>query len=133
MITHTISILELSWTLIALVGLGFQIALFHRVMDDYIIADHYDGKRLFRRYAAKTSVFIFLGGLLQQVAFVIVGMVAMTQPAIHQRITTANYISGFTFIFSSLLSVGFAAIIYHRRMKIVTMLELEENSKESHE
>lgn len=123
MITHTIGPFELAWTLIAVVGFGIMLALFHRTMGDYVIAEHYNGSRQLRIYAAKTSVIIFTGGLVQQAAYIIVGIVAMTQPSLHQKLTAANYITGTTFITSSLLSVGFAAVIYYRRVKIIEMLE----------
>lgn len=123
MITHTIGPLELAWTVIALIGFGFQVALFNRTVGDYIIAEHFDGTKQLRQYAALTSVIIFFGGLLQQAAYVAIGIVAMTQPPVHQHLTAANYITGSVFIFSSIISVIFAAVIYRRRIKIVEMLE----------
>lgn len=123
MITHTISLLELLWTIIALVGLGFITALFVRTCGDYIIAKHYNGSKQLRLYAAMTSVLIFTGGLLTQISYVAVGIVAMTQPSTHEHTTTANYITASIFIIASFISVIFAILIYRRRVKIIEILE----------
>lgn len=123
MITHTISMLELSWTIIGLIGLCFMIALFHRTYVDYQIAVEYNGQHRIRQYAAKTSLLIFIGGCITQLSYVVVGIVAMTQPSVHHRVSVANYITGSSFILSSAISVVFAAVIYRRRVKIVQMLE----------
>lgn len=123
MITNTISPLELAWTIVALLGLGLQVALCHRTTVDLIIARRYNGRKKFREYAAFTSVLIFVGGLITQISYVTIGIVAMTQRSVHQHLTAANYINAGTIMTGSIIATIFAGIIYIRRVRIVEMLE----------
>lgn len=122
MITHTITGLELTWTLIALVGLLFVLGLLHRAVGDltFVEEQHVNGPR---KYSAITNILIFFGGCITQISYVAVGIVAMTQASPHAHITVANIISSSIFIIASLASTAFAGIIYIRRLKIISMIE----------
>lgn len=121
MITHTVSILELAWTMVAFLGLIFVIMILGRAQGDYNLLMQYHLNGL-RKYAAMTSILIFLGGTITQISYMVVGVVAMTQPSLHNKVTVPNYISAGTFLLSSLTATVFAGVIWRRRVRIVEML-----------
>lgn len=127
MITHTISVLELTWTIVSLIGLIFVAAIFRRTVGDYeyVVSAGVNG---FRRYAARTTITIFAGGVITQFAYVAIGVVAMTQNSTKTHITVANWITGIILIAASALSAIFAVVIYRRRSKLVAMIEKAEES-----
>lgn len=130
MITHTITGFELAWTITALIGFVFAARLLRRAVGDYdfVTKNKFDG---LREYSAWTTVFIFLGGNITQLSYVLVGCIAMTQPSLHQKITTANIFTSTIFLTASLISTAFAGIIYHRRVKIVEMLDKIDEERDS--
>ena len=124
MISNTIGGLELAYTIVAFIGFVFNFLILEKSLGDYyyVIEQKVNGMR---KYAAITSILIFLGGTIIQSSYTIVGIVAMTQPATHEHATWANYTVAAIFITSSCISAAFAGIIYSRRIRIVEMIEAQ--------
>lgn len=121
MISHTVSALELSWTLVALVGFIFIALLLGRSLVDYEIVLNAKVNGL-RRYSAITTVFIFLGGSITQLSYVGVGLVAMTQPGNGNHLSLPIILISSILMTSSVISTIFGLIIYYRRNHLIDML-----------
>lgn len=118
-LTHTITILELVWTLSALFGLVFTVKLLVRSVGDYywLLDSNANGEREVRKNVGITSMIIFGGGVFTQFIYFIIGILAMTQPNLH--LTTVRVISSLFFICGSIVGSILAGVIYKRRTSII--------------
>lgn len=132
MITHTITIFELIWTVVALCGLGFMLGVLHRAYKDreWIIKEHANGYHELRKSVSVTSILIFLGGCITQLSYVLVGIIAMTQPSPGGRIHVTSIINSIIFVIASITGTVFAGAIYVRRVRVVQ--EIAERIRSGH-
>lgn len=121
MISHTVSGLELAWTLVALAGFIFIALLLARSLVDYefVLNARVNG---LRRYSAVTTIFIFLGGTITQLSYIGVGIVAMTQSGNGHHLSVASYIIAIILMASSIISTVFGLMIYYRRIHLIDMI-----------
>src|SRR5689334_16914514 len=115
MVTKTVSWLELFWTITAAIGLIYLVALLWRSYIDYEIVK-WEKEDRYHEYAAKTGIFIFVGGTITQMFYLFLGAYAMFEPnprVIHMPLIA--YLVEYFFIFSSVINVLLAIIIYRRR------------------
>jgi prolipoprotein diacylglyceryltransferase len=123
-ITHTITVLELVWTIVAVCGLIFNGLLMLRALQDHdwLIHSSVNGDHDLRTYVALTSIFIFSGGFLTQLGYVVVGVIAMNFPSSGVHPHTPQIVTACIFIAGSLIGTTLAAIIYIRRTKVVKIV-----------
>lgn len=112
MISHTISITELLWTLFCGVGLFFNTRILLRAVGDltYLRARKINS---LREYSARLTVFTYASWALVQLAFTAVGAVAMSQPPAKgssQAVTTFQIVLTTVFIMVSFLLASSAAV-----------------------
>lgn len=109
LITHTISLTELVWTVVCLVALWYFLKLFRRAMTDlrWVQSEGLNGAR---RDAARIPIVIFGMLLGVEVGYVILGLVALTLPPLspgQQRPSTFGYVASVVFILSTVsLTIG---------------------------
>lgn len=133
-ISHTVSLLEVLWTVSALFGLMFTGALFLRSLGDrrWLYETNANGDRDLRRNVALTSILIFAGGVVTQISYSIVGIIAMTQaghsngdPSVAQTVVSC------IFLVSSIVGSIMAGVIYSRRTSVVKHI-VEEYVRRDH-
>lgn len=114
--------LRITWTIVAIIGLGFNIGLFWRSLYDYklVVANKLNG---LRRYSARTSVYIFVGGIATQASYTIVGIVALVSTTEETDLHYPQIVSASVFITASVLSTVFAGVIFYRRRHIIELIE----------
>lgn len=122
MITHTISFIELVWTVFCSIGLLFSVKLLRRAVDDLKLLRRAEVNH-FREFSAVTSVWIF--GLLtyMQFTFVMVGVIAMTQPSPNNVVSPLSYFIGGVFLQSSFNFDVVAYILNKRKEDLIAMIQ----------
>lgn len=106
LVTHTISIVELLWTLFTFVGLIFNAKQLRSAVGDFIELRR---RRInsIREYAATTTVYMFTTWTLVQGMMVGVGVLAMTVPSPGARVQPTSYAISAAFIgVSAMLGIG---------------------------
>lgn len=130
-ITHTITVLELVWTIVATVGLLFNTLLVWRAFGDrnWLIYYKANGDHDLRTYVALTSILIFAGGVSTQFSYFTIGCVALTQPSPGGHVHVPQIVSSIIFIAASIVGTVLAGLIYSRRMKVIRLVaeKLEEH------
>jgi len=122
-ITHTISIPELIWTLWCLVGLLYCLRLFWSSIQDWRYLTE-RGLDSIREYAAVNSVLIFATMTTTHLSFVVVGIVAMSIPPSTQHvIAPIYYVMAGIFMFTSSVKTLLAIIITTRKNNLVERIE----------
>lgn len=112
-ITNTITVPEILWTVFCLIGLFYNFRIFIRAFGDL---RHLQIKRIdgLRRYSGRLSALTYGTWTLVQLVFVLIGVVAMTQPSPPHQIVTALQIEiTVAFILTSLIIAG--ASFYNER------------------
>jgi hypothetical protein len=125
-------ILRSVWTFTALCGLAFNCALLFRSINDYKIVLK-GGKNGLRRYAAITSVLVFVATAATQLSFTVIGIVALTQTPVPSDVpaTIQQYITFSVFVTMAVFTAIISGIIFFRRRKLVDMIFEDEDGKES--
>ena len=129
-ITHTITIIELIWTVCGLLGLWFNGRVFRRAAGDYIELRR---RRInfIREYAAITTMIAFGTWTVGQLMFALVGAVAMAQPNVSSSLTPTQAAITVCFILVAVLFALSAYIVDVRRQVIVRKIaEMEEGFEE---
>jgi len=122
-LTHTISVPELIWTLWCGAGLGYLIKLLVGAIKDWKWIIH-NGANGIREYDAINSVLIFATMNITQLAFVIIGLIAMTQPpAIAGHVSSLTYVNAAVFVFASSVKTILAVIISTRKQNLIERVE----------
>lgn len=134
-LTHTVTLLEFIWTVTASIGLFFMSRLMVKSYHDrsWLINSHSaNGDRHLRQMTATTSIMIFGTMTITQFSYLIVGVVAMTQPnRSSHHVSNAQIINSAVFIASSVSCVILASVIYIRRNVVVK--ELVDRARREHE
>lgn len=99
--------------------------LYKAIQDrEWLIDSSANGDKAMREHVALTSIYIYVGGVVTQLSYLIVGVVLMTQPnhlnGAHQ--SDAQIINSIVFIASSVCGTILAANIYRRRNYVVGKL-----------
>lgn len=118
-----------AWTAAATLGTCVTFVLLSMAITDYKLLIK-QGINSWRQYVARTSILIFLGGLITQLVYFTAGIVSITQPNPYNRVTTAQIISGSLFIFGALTSITLAIVIFYRRKSILEVIEDALSNKE---
>lgn len=117
-VTHTISALEIIWTVIAVIGVLFTSQLVYKSVQDYdwLLTENANGDRELRRYVGLTSIMIYAGGIVTQLGYLAIGIVAMTQSNRGgEQPSKAQVAISIIFIACSGIGSILAGIIYKRR------------------
>lgn len=133
-ITHTITLLELIWTVNALIGFFFMLRLLWRAIQDrewLIESKSINGDRRLRKYVSVTSILIYLGGAVTQFSYSAIGFVAMTQANLHAQVTAAQILTSAIFIGSSIVGSVLAYHIFKRREYVVKTI-MEDYARREH-
>lgn len=114
MITHTISIIELLWSVIAIIGTVFAFYVVQIVFGNYIALQRDptyipDGPRAFY---ARGRIRTELVKLFVMLSFVAIGVVAMTQPPAHDSTLTPSTITIATALIMSSLLMSYDSVLY---------------------
>lgn len=127
MITHTISVTELIWTLFCTVGLFYNLRIFVRAVHDLSFVRSRKINSI-REYSARLTVIAYLTWVTVQGGFVFVGLSAMTIPPPPHTSATSPLqilITGVFLLLSFILALG-SYFNETGRQKLVNMLrELE--------
>jgi 4-hydroxybenzoate polyprenyltransferase len=104
-ITHTISITELVWTLFALTGLVFNGSQLVQAVRDYVFVKKNKINSI-REYAATTTFLMFASWTLVQFVFVVIGFLAMLVESPNNVVSPVSYVLTMAFVVvSALLAV----------------------------
>lgn len=124
MITHTISVVELLWTIIALIGLYLCGRLLILSLSDvqWLKENELNG---LRQHAAISSVFIYLTMSMTQFSFMLIGIIAMILPSPNNHVQPFTYVITGVFISMSVFKSIMALLINHRRDELRLMLMKE--------
>lgn len=125
--THTISWVELAWTLFTALGCVFAGKLLFRATEDlyYIRGREING---YREFAAVTTIRLFIFLTLIQFIYTVIGIAAMTQPPPYnpgQHPPTLNVVIGSVFVVTSFFFDIMAYITNVRKRRLVGMLQKE--------
>lgn len=128
MITHTISIPELLWTVWCAIGLVFLVVLLFKSLTDWIwvITNRING---IREYAAINSVIVFSSMALTQFVFVLIGIIAMLEPSPNQKVQTLSYVIGSLFSLASASKTIFAIILVIRKKRLLEKIEEDSENR----
>lgn len=126
MVTNTISIPELLWTIGTSIGLFFNLRQLTRAVVDFREVRR---RRInsIREYAASTTLYMFGSWTFIQVVFVLVGIAAMTIPSPQSLVSSVQYaiLIGFVGISFFLAISGY--IVDNRRAVLINMIaQMEE-------
>jgi hypothetical protein len=130
-LTHTISLLELIWTIASLLACIFGLRAFIRAAFDLYYL-HRIGKNHLRRYVAITSVVSFTIWTLVPAFDLYVGAWSMTVPQPPGKIPLPQMVNLSFLIASAVLIAVGAFVIDHRRQRIVEMIEEAERNEDEH-
>lgn len=122
-LTHTISLPELLWTVWCTAGLIFLLKLTRDAVRDWqwVIHSNHNGVR---EYAAINSVIVFCSMTLTQLVFVIIGLIAMMQvPAVQDQVSPLTYVIAGLFMLASASKTVFAIILVVRKENLVGKIE----------
>lgn len=127
MLTNHITIPEVIWTVLCGIGLYFNASHFRQAVGDYVWVRH---RRInsIREYAAITTMLMFGSWTLVQLAFVLLGGVAMLIP--QQRVVgTGQLAFSVSFILVSAFLAIMSYILNARRKKLIEKIaDLEDFS-----
>lgn len=111
-----------AWTAAAAVGVGVTLILLVMAITDYrlLFKRELNG---WRRYVARTSILIFLGGFGTQMIYFLAGIVSIIWGPKTEHISGAQAVDGALFIFGAVSSIVLAIIIFFRRRIILEVIE----------
>lgn len=120
-LTHTISLVEILWTVISAMGLWFCGRLFLRAMGDvrWLKENELNG---LRQHAATSSVFIYVTMSATQFGYVLIGVIAMILPSPNNHVQPLTYVITAVFITMSVIKTTMAYIINERREALRHMI-----------
>lgn len=122
MIVAEVSVLKLSWTAAATIGVLVTFSLFFMSVTDYRLLSV---KKLngWRKYVAGTSIIIFLGGFLSQAIYLAAGVISLTQPNHHSASAAAKHATQALFLTGAVVAIILAMLIFYRRLRILDVIQ----------
>lgn len=120
-ITHTVSLVEVIWTLVSLFGLYFNMHVLIRAAGDFLSVKV---RRInsIREYAATTTLQLFITLVIVQLMFVVDGILAMTVPSPNNRVQPLSYVITASFVIVSFVLALLGFMQDRRRHNIVHMI-----------
>lgn len=120
-LTHTVSWIELAWTLFTVLGCIFTSRMLYRATEDllYLRVQKVNG---FREFSATTTIWVFTTLTLIQFIYVIIGGVAMTIPT-NDHVSSGSVAVGGILVVTSFFFDIMAYIINARKGRLVEMLK----------
>ena len=108
----------LTWELISSAGFVIMCYLLNRAVGDlyWVMMKKQNGARI---YTAKTSIWIFTGGVVTQLAYVLAAALSLV---LHKKPLD---ITVDVFITASLFSTLFAVVIHFRKKRLIELIEKE--------
>lgn len=125
LITHTVSVVEVIWTVICSLGLLYNTKLLYDAVEDHVNVkkNRING---IRSYAAMTTAIMFGSWTLIQFMFVMVGVISMLLPSPAGNVQPLTYILTVVFIFASaFMTVTAYTTNSRRRVLIKRIREIE--------
>jgi hypothetical protein len=132
LITHTVSVPELLWTLFCLIGLIYSTKLFRRAVGNLSFLKD-GGINYSREYSATTTIWIFGGMMFSQFIYVVIGVAAMLLPSPNEVVHPFTFVVTIAFICSSAIMSVIAYVIEARKEQLIQMLTELEMAKEKGE
>lgn len=123
-LTHTISLIEVLWTLFTAIGLYYNSKILLRSVGDYQAVKLAKQNHM-REYSARLTVWTYGTWTFVQFVFVITGAIAMTVPAPtpNGQPATITYVITAAFIMCSFLLAMSSYIVESGREKLIAMIE----------
>jgi len=125
-VTHTISVVEIIWTVVSGIGLYFNLHVFWRAAGDFLTVKIRKINSI-REYAAVTTLQLFTALVIIQLMFVVDGGLAMTVPSPNNKVQPLTYIITASFILVSALMALVGFMQDRRRANIIHMIKEVEN------
>jgi len=127
-ITSTISLPEILWTVICFIGLIYTFKLFIKAVGSLKFLK-LGGINHARSYSAITTIWVFGSMTFSQFIYVLIGVFAMAQPSPGDIVHPLTYAIFTAFICSSAIMAMIAYIIEARKEQLIKMLlEIEERN-----
>jgi uncharacterized membrane protein HdeD (DUF308 family) len=130
-ISHTVSVPELLWTLFCLVGLIYSTKLFRRAVGNLSFLRD-GGVNHTRSYSATTTIWTFSGMMFSQFVYVLIGIIAMLLPASNNVVQPLTFVITISFVCSSAIMSIIAYIIEARKEQLIQMLIEFEKERQEH-
>lgn len=122
-ITHTVSLLEIVWTLISVCGLYYNARVFSRALGDWMLVRINEINGIID-YSAATTLSLFTALLVVQIMFVLDGVLAMCISSPNNHVQGLSYIITSSFVLVSVIMAGTGYIQDKRRQALAAKIRL---------
>ena len=129
-ITSTISLPEILWTVFCFIGLLYSLRLFIRAVGSLKFLK-LGGFNHTRSYSAITTIWVFASMTFSQFIYVLIGVFALAQPSPGNIIRPTTYAIFIAFVCSSAIMTIIAYIIEARKDQLIKMLLESDEFKDS--
>jgi hypothetical protein len=118
-LTHTISLVEVIWTLVSVIGCFYVTKLFSKALGDWVTLK-LNRINSIREFAARVVVLTYALLTIVEFGFVLAGVFAMASPSpMVGRVSPVSYALTGDFLTLDVLLTGGAYIIEHWRQQLI--------------